>query len=86
MEIKNAEVLKEMVKKYNDEIANEKAKAVEKIVHDLIENELVPLAQIGKTFAYINCGEYKYEVINKLREFNYATETHGRNEIYIRWC
>lgn len=44
MEIKNAEVLKEMVKKYNDEVANEKAKAVEKIVHVLIENELVPLA------------------------------------------
>ena len=86
MEIKNANELKEMVEKYNKEVANEKAMVVEKIAHDLIDNELVPLAKAGKSFAYINCGEYKYEVIKKLREYGYATETHGRNEIYIRWC
>lgn len=86
MEIKRANELREMVEKYNEEVANEKAIAVEKIVHDLIENELVPLAKAGKSIAYINCDKYKYEVIKKLREYGYAVEAYGRNEIFIRWC
>ena len=86
MEIKRANELKEMVEKYNEVVAIEKAEKIEKLVNAIVEGTLVPAAKEGNVYTTLNCGEYKCEVIKRLRELGYMVDIMRANEILVRWC
>ena len=86
MEIKRANELKEMVERHNEMVVIEKTKKVDELVNSIVEGTLVPAAKEGNVYTTLNCGEYKCEVIKRLRELGYMVDLMRANEVLVRWC
>ena len=86
MKIKTANELKEMVEKHNEQVNAEMAQKAEELTNSIVEGILVPAAKNGETCTTLNCGEYKYGIVKKLRELGYTVDFIKFNEIYVRWC
>lgn len=85
MKIKRAIELKEMVEKYNEQVVAEKVQKIEELTNNIVEGILVPAAKEGNVYTTLNCGEYKCEVMKKLRELGYTVDFMRANEILVRW-